>query len=751
MLKTTQFHIVYATGEEHEPIEFFFDALMESKTFDLGLGFFSSSAISALSAGFAYFIHRGGKMRIIINDILPPKDKEAVEQALNSEIEFEEAILNDIKQLFNTLSKQDAHFFKCLSYLVSQDRIEFLATKPLNKKSGIAHNKYGIFKDDNGDKVAFNGSANFSKNALVNNVESISCYKSWSTSKEEKERLIYFEKLFSKTWNGKAKNIEIIPINKVKTYIQTSFSAEDIEELLKEEVELTTKDIKLPKRIKEKVEKLLSKKNKEPHFPIFGGKQAEPRQYQKDAYNSWVKNNYQGIYAMATGTGKTITSLNCVLNEYKKNSKYNVLILVPTRALVSQWIEEASKFNFKNIYTTKDRNWFNILSDHLFNIILNKNGGSNIIFISTYASFNGDKFQRLINKKSWSEFILIADEAHNMGSSRTLNNLPQIITKKIGLSATPERVYDEKGTNEIYSYFNSKPPCYTYSYSMYKAITQEPTVLTKYFYYPYFTHLNEEELIEYTEITQQLFRNYDAKTGEFNEFGKRLLIKRKRIINKAENKLEVLKSIFLEVKNKESNLKYTFVYVPEGKEPDIAIEDLYNFDNEDRRLIDKYAEAIRSFGYSTHKLLADTKKRDSVLNQFEKGLIDVLLAMKILDEGVDIPITKNAIFCASTGNPRQYIQRRGRVLRKYPSKEYANVYDIIVAPEQRYIDTLNEQLKEMEINIFRNELRRVANFLYTAENRHQVLSGKLGELADIYGINIYQLIEDNLNLDNECK
>lgn len=746
MLRTTQFHIVYATGEEHEPIEFFFDALMESKTFDLGLGFFSSSAISALSAGFAYFIHQGGEMRIIINDVLSQKDKDTIEQAINSDIDFEEAILKDIKQLFKTLSKQDEHFFKCLSYLISKDRIEFLATKPKNGKRGIAHNKYGIFKDENGNKVAFNGSANFSKNALVNNVESISCYKSWSTS-EEKERLDYFEKLFNKTWNRKAKNIEIIPINKVKTYIQTSYNIDDIEELLKEEVELASQDVKLPKRIKEKVEKILSTKKKEPLFPFPSG----PRDYQKKANDGWLVNNYQGIFAMATGTGKTITSLNCVLNEYTKTGKYNVLILVPTRALVSQWIEEANKFHFSNIYTTQDRNWFDILSNHLFNIQLNNKDNNNIIFISTYASFNGDKFQRLMKKKSWKEFILIADEAHNMGSSRTLNNLPRIIAKRIGLSATPERVYDERGSNEIYEYFNSKPPCYTYSYSMYKAITKEPTVLTKYFYYPYFTHLNEEELIEYTEITKQLFRNYDPKTREFNEFGKRLLIKRKRIVNKAENKIDVLKKIFSEVKNKESNLKYTFVYVPEGKETNYADSDLYQLDNEDKRLIDKYAEAIRSYGYSTHKLLADTKGRNKVLNQFEKGLIDVLLAMKILDEGVDIPITKNAIFCSSTGNPRQYIQRRGRILRKYPNKDYANVYDIIVAPEQRFIDTLNEQLKEMEISIFRNELRRVANFLYAAENRHQALSGKLGELADYYGINIYQLIEDNLSLDNECK
>ncbi len=747
MLKDIPFHIVYSTGE-NEPIEFFFDALLESTSFDLGLGYFSSSAINVLSAGFAYFIHRGGKMRIIINDVLSPEDKKAIENGIKNEVDVvEEKVLSDLNSLTKTFSKRNVHFFKCLSYLISKNRIEFIATIPANEKGGIAHNKFGVFTDEANNKVVFNGSANFSRNALLNNIESISCYKSWANSKDDRERLKYFENVFQRTWSGESEKIKIIPINKVKGAIKDSYYVNDSFELLNEMYDLANEDSNYPEYIRNKIKEIHSKLNEQNHQPKFPFD--SPREYQTKAYRNWVKNNYQGIFAMATGTGKTITSLNCVLEEYKNSGSYNILVLVPTRALVSQWIKEAEKFNCQNIHSTQEKDWFNILSNHFLNIQLGLT--ENLVFISTYQSYNGAKFKKLAKKKGWENFILIADEAHNLGASQSLKNLPVNIAKRIGLSATPERIYDDYGSDKIYEYFNSHPPCYTYSYSMYKAINTEPASLVQYYYYPYFASLNEGELIEYKAITEKLILNYDSKKGEFNDYGKRLLIERKRIINKAENKIKILEDIFKDVDEREKNLKYTFVYVPEGQDTDFSNSDTITYDNNERKLIRKYGEAIRAFGYSTHELLSGTENRERVLNQFAKGKIDVLLAMKILDEGVDIPVTKNAIFCSSTGNPRQYIQRRGRVLRKSYGKSYANIYDIIVAPQENFIDSLPPDLKEMEIRIFQNELRRVANFLYAAENRHQVLNGKLGELAIKYSIDLITLIEENLNIDNICK
>jgi superfamily II DNA or RNA helicase len=329
---------------------------------------------------------------------------------------------------------------------------------------------------------------------------------------------------------------------------------------------------------------------KEPAFPFPDG----VRQYQKNAYENWINNNYQGLFAMATGTGKTITSLNCILEEFHKSGIYRILILVPTRALVQQWITEVKKFNFGNIHSTQENGWFDFLSNYFLSLQLGIE--NNLVFISTYQSFNGDRFQKISAKNGWQEFILIADEAHNMGSSRTLLNLPSKISKRIGLSATPERVYDDAGSNEIYKFFNSFPPCYTYSYSMYRAIYAEPASLVKYFYFPYFSSLDDIELEEYKAISEKLIHNYDSKSGEFSEYGKRLLIIRKRIINQASNKIDTLKEIFIDVRSKEDSLKYTFVYVPEGNDTDYSTEDVVTYDTDERRLIKSYGEAIRKNG-----------------------------------------------------------------------------------------------------------------------------------------------------------
>lgn len=308
MLSDVTFEIVYATGES-EPIEFFFNALTESNQFDLGLGYFSSTAINVLSAGFAYFIHKGGRMRIIINDFLSKEDKDAIIEGIGTqEISFEEKILNDIYSLTQVLSNQNKHFFKCLSYLISKNRIEFIAVIPKNRKGGIAHNKYGIFTDDENNKVGFNGSANFSKNALLNNVESISCYKSWTDSHSDLERLNYFEDIFSKTWNGESINVQIISIDKVKSYIQANYPVKDSKELLEEERRIINEIHDYADIIKSKMNDIYEEELdiiKEPTFPFPDG----ARQYQKKAYENWLENNYQGLFAMATGTGKTITSL----------------------------------------------------------------------------------------------------------------------------------------------------------------------------------------------------------------------------------------------------------------------------------------------------------------------------------------------------------------------------------------------------------------------------------------------------------
>jgi hypothetical protein len=238
MLRECHFEPVYATGEV-EPIEFYIQGLINSTSFDLALGFFSSSGFRALALGFAIFIRGGGKMRIIINDSLSKEDKEALQKEINqSESEFfEELIINDIVKLKETLSGYGTHFFNCISWLIANQRLEIISIIPKGNRHGIAHPKFGIFTDKNGDKASFSGSVNFSERALFHNLEAISCDYSWQ-DKSDLKRVNYYENLFEKTWNGKSNVAEIIPLERVKTKISEEFPTKNLAELEKEESKL---------------------------------------------------------------------------------------------------------------------------------------------------------------------------------------------------------------------------------------------------------------------------------------------------------------------------------------------------------------------------------------------------------------------------------------------------------------------------------------------------------------------------------
>lgn len=719
MLIDIPFHIVYATGE-HEPIEFFFEALMESISFDLGLGFFSSTGINVLSPGFAYFISHGGRMRVIINDILSPNDKEAIQNGLSASYlqYFEDKILNDITKLTSVLSKQDRHFFNCLSYLISQRRVEFIATRPINEK-GIAHSKFGIFTDEDGNKVGFNGSANFSANALLNNIESISCYKSWSDSHSETERLRYFENLFEKIWSGKSDTVHIINIDSVKTYIKETFPISSIKELLDEEKEILESLAKSSKVIDKKLKEIEMLGN-DPRFPFSQG----PREYQINAYESWVQNDYCGIFAMATGTGKTITSLNCVLNEYKKTGEYKVLVLVPTLSLVDQWKKEIESFNFKNIIEVSGRsNWREDLTRVKNDIHWGLS--SDFFIISTYSSFSDTLFQKLLLPIS-KNLILIADEAHNIGSPKVKSAFREIIIpKRIALSATPQRAYDIDGTKEIEYFFNDEPP-YCFNFSMYEAI--ENNYLTRYFYYPRLVKLQEQEFDNYITITKKLHKYFDSHSGELKKCNEveKLLILRKQIIHKAYNKLLLFKEIVKEI-NYTKGLHYCFVYVPEGYgEKEGGQKFSY---------IEEMSLSLSEVSNQTTSniFIGGDNLRHEKLRGFAEGKIDVLFAMKCLDEGIDIPRAEIGIFASSTGNPRQFIQRRGRLLRKAPGKKFAYIYDMVVIPNE--LINKDSEFYELERSLVKTELTRVAYFAALSMNFYESKLA-LEEVMQFYDLDI---------------
>ena len=730
MLKDILLKNSYSSGFD-EPREFFTEALIESKNFDLGLGFFSSSGIRSLSYGFALFVANGGKMRVVINDVLSEADKRAILLGQKDKVADElcERIISDIEKMKETFSQADELFFRCFSYLISIKRIEFVAT--LSAKGGLAHDKYGIFTDSKGDKVAFIGSANFSHTALELNSETITVFSSWKDS----ERVSEYQEMFNNSWEHDTSHLIHIPIERVKAYVLNDFKAVNTLELIKagislreiEDATISSVEIKpLPQKLLDKLEQ----KEMEPRFPF-----PCEREVQFLAYKAWKQNDNKGIFAMATGTGKTVTALNCALKEWQQNNYYKLIIVVPTQALALQWEKEAKAFNFQNIVSTHtEKDWKNILSRYATNSIFNSK--KNIVIITTYATFILKHFQSFLHSvKNSEDFIFIADEAHNLGASGPIKKLPVFIKNRIGLSATPERIYDEIGSSQLYDFFNSKPPKYTYRFTMKEAIEQG--ILCHYDYTPVFVELTNIEMSEYRKVTDQLRKFLDPETGKYKPEAEMLLMKRKRIIHKAENK-KVAIIRMLDDLTSESKLKYTFVFVPEGYEPDYSVSDSYNIAKEDIHLIDEYSDIFRERRYHYHKFISGLEDAPEILKGFASGDIDVLLSMKCLDEGVDVPRAENAIFLSSTGNPRQFIQRRGRVLRKHQDKEKAHIWDMVVVPPD-----ISENLdNSIEKNLFLGEVKRIINFASLADNRVSIIYSKLNDICMTLGIDLFQILED---------
>lgn len=716
-------HRQYKSKTEWEPLGFFSDCLCNSTQFDLMLGFFSSSAICTLSDGFALFLYNGGTMRLIINNILSTQDKEAIIAGIqdNSATPFD---LSNIEELRNTLSDKDCHFFECLSWLIANKRIEIQVIAP-KSSIGIAHTKSGVFSDGQ-NTVSFNGSCNFTRTALLDNIESIDVSCDWDGGINEakvKNTISIFEKTFSKQDD----TVLYVEPTEIITSIEKTFGNKSIEELLEQEERVFSTEIrptikrareKAKRKVAEEIEKQYKERSK-PKFPYPQG----ARKYQQTAFEKWKNNNKQGLFAMATGTGKTITSLNCLLQEYFDTGFYNALILVPTMSLVEQWEKECSKFNFtENIVKVYSaNNWQTQLARLETLKLLNSN--FSFVIIATYASFLTKKFQNQF-KQLPTNTLLIADEAHNMGSPSILKILKSIhLTKRIGLSATPERQYQEEINNTIREFFGEKPNAdYTFSYTMEDAIKKEPKALCTYRYYPKIVKLTDSEFKEYVDYTRRIVA-MRPKNDDEKEIFNRLCIARQRIIHKAKNKLDVFKSILHAEFKKRGNLKYTLIYVPEGLADEDTIFDASKTDilqetEADRNLLNLYTRTINEEidGITVRQFVGSTNSEDrkAILKNFANGDLQVITSMKCLDEGIDVPRSELAIFCASTGNPRQFIQRRGRVLRLSEGKDEAVIYDLIVVPDA----SGDEALYNTERNEVEKELRRIRDFAEMSENKH---------------------------------
>ena len=447
------------------------------------------------------------------------------------------------------------------------------------------------------------------------------------------------------------------------------------------------------------------------NYPIYPT-ELNLRDYQQQAVINWFKNKGRGTFKMATGSGKTITALAIAIELYEQIGLQVLLVICPFKHLVIQWENSAKEFNLQPILAFNNaHNWHNELSGQLYNIQQQKQ--KFLTIITTNSTFITQRFQSqlvFVAEKT----LILGDEAHNLGSPRLLSSLPKNIDLRLALSATPERHFDEDGTDSLIDYFGK---VLAPEFTLEQAIKKE--ALVKYNYYPIVVELTIPERHKYAHLTKRIgWALGEDNDIENNLYLKSLLLKRARLIATAENKLTALKSLMLE----KSSMKATLFYCGDG----------YTSNNE--RQLEAVTRILgKELNYRVNTYTAETplEEREKIKQQLITGELQGIVAIRCLDEGIDIPMIQNAVILASGSNPRQFIQRRGRILRPYRGKKIANLFDMIVLPP-----ILEGDIWEIERHLIKKELGRFIEFAKLADNATQakntlaIISQQVGLVLD---------------------
>lgn len=678
--------------------DFYVPGLSNSVLYQRSVGYFTSQSLALVAKGLSSLINNGGTMQLIASPFLSPSDIEAIEKGYEARQNVvTRAILREIETVEQDIINKRLGF---LAKLIADNKLEIkIALVKDLKHKGLYHEKLGLFTDDIGNTVAFSGSANETEGGLYDNFEQIDVFCSWKESEVNRvhSKLTNFVEL----WNNSTLKLDVLPFPEAARtgllrYVKYA-PDHDPEVDLTAETEVTT----------------IMPDNK-PALPSS----LELRPYQKEAITSWFKHNGSGIFEMATGTGKTITAFSLATLLHEKIDHLAVLIVCPYTHLVEQWATESSKFGFQPIVAyNSTAKW----QDKLTHAIVTYNIGviDHFCVITTNDSFMSKTFQESINRIS-RPTILMVDEVHHVGAAGLREHLPINVNYRLGLSATPDRWMDDEGTEAINSYFS---PGVIFKFGLKEAIGK---YLTEYFYYPHLVELTDDESELYYELTRKISKFITPESESFdlstsgNEGLKMLLIKRAKLIGRARNKTDVLRELVRERKDS----KYNIFYCGDEKVDGI------------RQLEEVMKMLGHDVGMRVHPFTSQENQemRESLLHDFSLGLLQGLVAIRCLDEGVDVPATQTAYILASSTNPREFIQRRGRILRKHPDKKYAYIHDFIVIPRDLHeVQHLDHRLFNIERSLVRKELVRTCEFAKLAINGPQAEANLL-PVKELYNL-----------------
>ena len=683
--------------------DFYIPVLSESVLYRRAVGFFSSSSLVALSSGICGLIKNGGKIQLIASPRLTDDDINAINDGLRKRDDvIKEALL---RELLEPTEQYEKDRLNLLSNLIAAGILDIkIAFLESDNEIGMFHEKLGLMYDTDDNIIAFSGSMNESINAFVTNYEAIDVYASWT---HDEDRVLGKVSAFNAMWNDYEPSIKVMSFPDIQDEIIKRYKVDS-------NIDTTLDDIPAFSIGTSKKE---TKSDNSSDSNLYGPRvpsDVRIREYQSEAISKWSEQNYRGIFDMATGTGKTYTALAAISELYKvKNHTLAVIIICPYQHLVEQWKEDIVKFGMKPIVcysSSSQKNW----RDRLKTAVTSFNLGvqNHFCMVTTNATFSIDYVQDLINKLT-GNVLIVVDEAHNFGAENLSQALREHIPFRLALSATIDRHGDPEGTQKLYDYFGEK----CIEYTLKDAINND--MLTPYYYHPVVVSLNNDELEEYIELTSKIRKSiHSDEKGKIHlsEYAKTLLIKRARIVAGASEKIVKLKELMNDYKNDNQMLVYCGattmhdVDYQEGKPP-----------IEESRQIDIVSDMLgNSFNMRVTKFTSEESadERERIKRDFAEGKhLQALVAIRCLDEGVNIPSIKTAFILASSTNPKEYVQRRGRVLRKFPGKRCAVIYDFVTLPVPLdVVDQYSNEIIDSVSSLAKREIERIKDFASISEN-----------------------------------
>lgn len=672
--------------------QFYIPALSKSFKYQRIAGFFSSRILALAARGIVQFIRNGGTMELVVGSILKKQDIDAIIAGTDTpEKIIEKNMLEELNQITEDFVKDH---IRALGWMVAKQTLRVKVVIPFENgvpadydsetSRGIFHQKVGVMVDANNDIITFSGSVNETAAGWTSNIEEFKVFRSWVSS--EQPYLDSDLKKMQKFLTNQAKNALVIDI--------PSAVQENLIQIAPEKID----DLHLGRHYS----------REQPRTKVL-------RYYQRNAIDEWRIRKWHGVAEMATGTGKTLFALNAIKLEVP--ASVLTIVAIPSEVLATQWkswIEEEFPDSLTIVCTSQNLRWKDqlpVITTYFSNTAQERR----IFIVTTYQTGCTSQFRDAIMKLPSNMRCLIADEVHHAGAPQFSKILEIDCKYRLGLSATPERPWDEEGETKILDYFGGK----IISYPIGQALKDK--VLCEYDYHVHFVSLELDEFEEYRNLSKRIKTKISAalktypslaglsfprliseiskKDAQFTTSIQALLIRRATILKRARNKEQALVNII-----KGSNLRRCLIYCNDTDHLQEVLRTLY----------DNNISALRYDSTMT------AKERERNMHSFANGNSEFMVAVKCLDEGVDLPICDSAILISSSKSEREFIQRRGRLLRKHPSKNLAHIHDIVVLPVDPSLSNIT--ISELDYQMVDSEIERVKLFASSAVNKDEILT-----------------------------